>query len=188
MLRASTLTATKRMIATFIVPVGWVKYAFFGSQFCGIFRRKIGVGSSRGGLFLGSEFVSSTFLPSTFRKEWATPTRQSPAQVASLPLPSGESQGRCTPYIHTEVCREASSSPRSRVFAKMHISSSALRLTLLHLLVFFRLSATQSTYWLANKPNVGKVAFQDLSYPVFRNVKDYGAVGESFMRASLAYR
>ncbi|KIW10000.1 hypothetical protein PV08_11776 [Exophiala spinifera] len=37
----------------------------------------------------------------------------------------------------------------------------------------------QSTYWLANKPNVGKVAFQtDPNYPVFRNVKDYGARGD----------
>ncbi|KAK5053266.1 hypothetical protein LTR84_002240 [Exophiala bonariae] len=33
-------------------------------------------------------------------------------------------------------------------------------------------------YWLANKPHVGKVAFQDPSYPVFRNVKDYGATGK----------
>jgi hypothetical protein len=36
----------------------------------------------------------------------------------------------------------------------------------------------QSTYWLANKPNVGTVAFGAPGYPVFRNVKDYGARGK----------
>lgn len=44
-------------------------------------------------------------------------------------------------------------------------------------------NAAASTYWLANKPNVGTVAFQtNLNYPVFRNVKDYGARGECSQR------
>jgi hypothetical protein len=61
----------------------------------------------------------------------------------------------------------------------MHFPPLALLLTLLQSLALIRSSAAQSSYWLANKPARGKIAFQDPSYPVFRNVKDYGAVGES---------
>ncbi|KIW93449.1 uncharacterized protein Z519_06054 [Cladophialophora bantiana CBS 173.52] len=60
----------------------------------------------------------------------------------------------------------------------MHSPLSALFFSLLYLSVLIRSSVAQSTYWLANKPNLGHVAFQDPSYPVFRNVKDYGAVGD----------
>ncbi|KAI1626471.1 glucan 1,3-beta-glucosidase [Exophiala viscosa] len=55
-------------------------------------------------------------------------------------------------------------------------------------------STAQSTYWLANKPDVGTVAFQpDTTYPVFRNVKDYGAFGDGIhddsdaINAAIAY-
>ncbi len=61
----------------------------------------------------------------------------------------------------------------------MYLPSSQLLLSLLHLLVFLgSAAAQQSTYWLGNKPNVGKVAFQDPNYPVFRDVTKYGAFGE----------
>ena len=39
--------------------------------------------------------------------------------------------------------------------------------------------ATTSSYWVANIPRQGKVAFGDQTYPVFRNVRAYGAVGAS---------
>ncbi|KAH0848955.1 hypothetical protein AYO21_08717 [Fonsecaea monophora] len=61
----------------------------------------------------------------------------------------------------------------------MYSPLPALFLALLHLSVLIKSAAAQqSTYWLANKPHVGKVTFQDPNYPVFRNVKDYGAVGD----------
>ncbi|OCT48418.1 hypothetical protein CLCR_04073 [Cladophialophora carrionii] len=60
----------------------------------------------------------------------------------------------------------------------MHFPCSASLLTILQLVILIRSSAAQSSYWLANKPARGKIAFQDPTYPVFRNVKDYGAVGD----------
>lgn len=71
-------------------------------------------------------------------------------------------------------------------FSSLHIKTSAamwsscrhLWVVVLYLVHFTACLSAQSTYWLANKPNVGKVAFQDPSYPVFRNVKDYGATGK----------
>jgi hypothetical protein len=125
----------------------------------------------------------STFLPSTFRKGWTTPTRHSSLKSRQYLFFS-----RPLHFIYSSRgLSRVSRSSRSRVLVKMHFSSSALPLALLHLLFFFGSSAAQSTYWLANKPNVGKVAFQDPSYPVFRNVKDFGAVGGSFIGASLAW-
>ncbi|KAG9770833.1 Glucan 1,3-beta-glucosidase [Exophiala dermatitidis] len=59
----------------------------------------------------------------------------------------------------------------------MWSSCRHLWVVVLYLVHFTACLSAQSTYWLANKPNVGKVAFQDPSYPVFRNVKDYGATG-----------
>ena len=40
-------------------------------------------------------------------------------------------------------------------------------------------AAGSSTYWLANIPHNGVVAYgSDPNYPVYRNVMAYGAVGE----------
>lgn len=38
--------------------------------------------------------------------------------------------------------------------------------------------ATTSSYWLANIKRQGTVAYGSSSYQIFRNVKDFGAVGD----------
>ena len=56
--------------------------------------------------------------------------------------------------------------------------TTRLPLLLLNFLLFSWLAHAQ--YWMQNIPRQGKVAFQpDPTYPVFRNVKDYGAFGQS---------
>jgi glucan 1,3-beta-glucosidase len=76
----------------------------------------------------------------------------------------------------------------------MPLSKAAMPLLALYLLFLFSTivyaapkpqaaaptaAAGSSTYWLANIPHNGKVAYgSDPSYPVYRNVKSYGAIGE----------
>lgn len=52
----------------------------------------------------------------------------------------------------------------------------------LRLLLFVGFSQAQSNYWVANIKRQGSVAFSPNSttYPVFRNVRDYGAKGNCF--------
>lgn len=40
-------------------------------------------------------------------------------------------------------------------------------------------SLSPSNYWVANIKRQGSVAFGDASFKVYRNVRDYGAVGKS---------
>lgn len=62
----------------------------------------------------------------------------------------------------------------------MWLSYAALVLHATSFITCSTAASSLSSYWLANKPNVGTVAFQpDTTYPVFRNVMDYGAHGKS---------
>lgn len=64
--------------------------------------------------------------------------------------------------------------------AEMWLSYAALVLYATSFITCSTAASSPSSYWLANKPDVGTVAFQpDATYPVFRNVMDYGAYGES---------
>jgi hypothetical protein len=67
-------------------------------------------------------------------------------------------------------------------FSKMQSLTCVSLAKFLCIALYITATTAQSTYWLGNKPARGKVAFQDPTYPVFRNVKDYGAVGERGFR------
>ncbi len=42
-------------------------------------------------------------------------------------------------------------------------------------------AAAADGYWLASIPRNGKVAYGDSNFQIFRNVKEFGAVGMSFL-------
>lgn len=77
-----------------------------------------------------------------------------------------------------------SKSAESRMYASM-LSPVLLALCLRFLLFISDASAqnqpvgTPSNYWVANVQRQGIVTFGNASYPVFRNVKAYGAKGQS---------